>query len=797
VLVVVGWLSRWEPGEGWPSILAWLSLFVLFYLLAPILAARLGHPLGGQAKRASLTSSLLLFAFPALAWLEPHAASPALLFGVLLALGVSISAVAVWQEDGPLHFIAAFFAVAAEAVWSAKHLTPARLTDALVLYAVLGLFYLGVPVLARRLAKTLKPRGSGGVLLLVSLGLLLFLAGGPTSHTALWGMGLLLALLNLGMFFDARTSQLPAITIIGVFVSWIVIAVWWATAMEAALLLPALVIVAGFTVIIVAGNLWAGGPTAREDGSSPFQLGLYLGLVGHLFLFFVATQVAFALPPWPLLGILVVLDLAILAASLYAKRGELLTAAMGISQAIVIAFLLTASGHASSGLAWTDVALLASLGLALFSLGALPLATRRAAEGPYFFRAAALALVLGQVVLVVAGAITFAPGAFWLAVTTTLFFGGLLWLAHSRAQHVIALVALVLPALGVIAWESQHLVATHWTLGPLLALGPYVLGSAYPVVLGARAKTERGPYLVAVLASAPFFWATRTAMGMGGHDDVIGVLPVGQALVLAGILVYLLRLEEGVPRDRGRLAFVAGAALAFITLAIPLQLDKQWITLGWALEAAALAWLYRKLVHRGLLVATLGLATSVVVRLSVNPSVLEYHARTSTRIWNWYLYAYLVAAGSLYMTAWLLGSTDDRPFPKLPRVSQLAAAGATLLLFLLLNIEIADWFSTGSSVTFNFSSSTLAEDLTYTLGWAVFAVALLAAGVALRGRGTRIAALVLLVVTIVKCFFHDLARLDGLYRIGSFVALAFCLALVAIVLQKFVLMPDAPAPKDA
>jgi uncharacterized membrane protein len=198
-----------------------------------------------------------------------------------------------------------------------------------------------------------------------------------------------------------------------------------------------------------------------------------------------------------------------------------------------------------------------------------------------------------------------------------------------------------------------------------------------------------------------------------------------------------------------------------------------------------------------LLIATFGLATSVVVRLSVNPSVLEYHARTSMRIWNWYLYAYLVAAASLYLCAWFLQNTDDRPFPRLPRVSQLAAAGATLLLFLLLNIEIADWFSTGSTVTFNFSSSTLAEDLTYTLGWAVFAVGLLAAGVLLRGKGTRIAALVLLVVTIIKCFFHDLARLDGLYRIGSFVALAFCLALVAIVLQKFVLMPDAPAPKDA
>ena len=69
----------------------------------------------------------------------------------------------------------------------------------------------------------------------------------------------------------------------------------------------------------------------------------------------------------------------------------------------------------------------------------------------------------------------------------------------------------------------------------------------------------------------------------------------------------------------------------------------------------------------------------------------------------------------------------------------------------------------------------------------------------LRTRPTRIAALVLLVDRpSPSAFLHDLSRnLGGLYRVGSFVALAFCLALVAIVLQKFVLIPDAATPEDA
>jgi uncharacterized membrane protein len=119
-------------------------------------------------------------------------------------------------------------------------------------------------------------------------------------------------------------------------------------------------------------------------------------------------------------------------------------------------------------------------------------------------------------------------------------------------------------------------------------------------------------------------------------------------------------------------------------------------------------------------------------------------------------------------------------------LSKLLPSGGILLLFLLLNIEIADFYSTGSTITFNFTA-TLAQDLTYTLAWALFAVALLAAGIVIRSQPARIASLALLVVTILKCFIHDLARLGELYRVASFVGLAVCLALVALALQKYVL----------
>ena len=93
---------------------------------------------------------------------------------------------------------------------------------------------------------------------------------------------------------------------------------------------------------------------------------------------------------------------------------------------------------------------------------------------------------------------------------------------------------------------------------------------------------------------------------------------------------------------------VAGAALAFVTVAIPLQLHHQWITIGWALEGAALAWLYRRIPHRGLLYCGVRAARlSVFSRLALNPDVLYYEPRGDLRIFNWYLYAYVTCAAAM------------------------------------------------------------------------------------------------------------------------------------------------------
>lgn len=687
LVVFAVWAFRSYAPGAWPTVLAFLVLFVVFFLAAPFVAEKVGRPLDAVGLRAAYAAPLLLALAPVLVAEEPRAASPGLLFAVVFVLLALCAAYAIVREEGGVFFAGAFFALLAEAVWSAKHLTPERLLPGLALYGVFSLFYLGVPLAARRFGKSLKPGGLSVVLLFAALALLLFLAAGPVAASALWGLALLLAVLNVGLFAEGAAGRFPIATLAGVLLSWGVLAVWWMTVPLGSLLVPGLLVVLGFALVVVGGSAWVRSKTGAEEAGGPN--GIHLGLVGHLFLLFVATQPALAVPPWPLLGILLVLDLALAAAA-------------------------------------------------------------------------------------------FATGV-----------GALLVVATLEGWHGLPVVSAGVSFLAVLLWGDSGEAGADRAVSRLLFAGLlWLLFLALPPLAARRAPAARAPWVAAVLASAAFFFLGRTSFSEAGWDGFVAVLPVGIAAALALLLVALLRVEAPAARDLGRLALVAGAALAFVTIAIPLQLDKEWITIGWALEAAALAWLYTRIPHRGLLFASAGLSAVVFARLVLNEAVLSYHARSATPILNWYLYTYLVAAVALFVAARFLRGTSDELAGGGVRASSAQVTFATILLFALVNIEIADWFSTGPTLTFNLARGTsLAQDLAYTLAWAVFAVGLLAAGIAGKSRAARIAALALLVVTVLKAFLHDLGRLGGLYRVASFVGLAISLALVAVALQKFVLAP--------
>ena len=113
----------------------------------------------------------------------------------------------------------------------------------------------------------------------------------------------------------------------------------------------------------------------------------------------------------------------------------------------------------------------------------------------------------------------------------------------------------------------------------------------------------------------------------------------------------------------------------------------------------------------------------------------------------------------------------------------LGSLGA-ILVFLLLNIEIADYFSVGPTLTFSFSGN-FARDMTYSIAWALFALGLILVGMRIKQRAARYAGVALLGITLAKLFLHDLSDLDELYRIGAFVGVAVILIAASFIYQRF------------
>jgi hypothetical protein len=292
------------------------------------------------------------------------------------------------------------------------------------------------------------------------------------------------------------------------------------------------------------------------------------------------------------------------------------------------------------------------------------------------------------------------------------------------------------------------------------------------------------PWATAAMAGPPQFFLIHRFVSAVYPNQFMGLLPAAFAIpALLSLVVALKKIPVENKSRMTQLAWFGGVVLFFITLIFPIQFDRQWITIGWALEGAALLWLFHRVPHPGLRLVGVGLLVAAFVRLAFNPAVLEYHPHSVTPILNWYLYAYGIVTICLFAGAKLLA--PPRNLLLKSNVQPILAGLGTVLAFLLLNIEIADYFSEpGSTLTFQFSGN-FARDMTYSIAWALFALALLVYGILKKIPAARYAAMGLLCVTLLKLFLHDLARLGQLYRIGAFIGVAVIAMLASFAYQKF------------
>lgn len=111
--------------------------------------------------------------------------------------------------------------------------------------------------------------------------------------------------------------------------------------------------------------------------------------------------------------------------------------------------------------------------------------------------------------------------------------------------------------------------------------------------------------------------------------------------------------------------------------------------------------------------------------------------------------------------------------------------GAALLVFAWICLGVADAFHGGEFIHFQLGQDE-AADLAMSISWAIYGVALLCLGTWRKHAGVRWLSLAFTLLAVGKVFLHDLADLEGLYRVASMGGLALTLLLVSLLYQRVV-----------
>ena len=163
------------------------------------------------------------------------------------------------------------------------------------------------------------------------------------------------------------------------------------------------------------------------------------------------------------------------------------------------------------------------------------------------------------------------------------------------------------------------------------------------------------------------------------------------------------------------LASFCVATTVFVSFAIPLELKREWISVGWALEAMALGWLLDR--FRIKVIGYLGVLVSLLAagRLLLNPSVFKYPIG-EVPVLNWFLYGYGIPAGAFALAA--VFYRKARWF----RQSRYFAWLSGAFTFALLSLETRHYFHPSN---FPHGSTGSIEWATYSNVWLIAALILL------------------------------------------------------------------------
>lgn len=229
-------------------------------------------------------------------------------------------------------------------------------------------------------------------------------------------------------------------------------------------------------------------------------------------------------------------------------------------------------------------------------------------------------------------------------------------------------------------------------------------------------------------AARPGFWAALSVAAAFTHfllcwyvlrSTVTGVpwglISIGLAVPFLIGAERLARWRESMAGATEALGYLAAGVTFFIAAAIPMEFSREWITVAYAIELAAVAAIAATLNLRAMRLLCWPLLAVIVVRFVLNPEVLKYPLGV-TPLFNWILWGYGISIAALVVGLRFLRPTGDE------RLVRAVEATVALLAFVLATLEVRSLFQPGSMAT---PEAGFMERSFYVAIWGAFALAAL------------------------------------------------------------------------
>ena len=371
-----------------------------------------------------------------------------------------------------------------------------------------------------------------------------------------------------------------------------------------------------------------------------------------------------------------------------------------------------------------------------------------------------------------------APAAYYLA--SLLVLGShaiplLVWLICVMLLGAVLSVR-VAPWIGFAMWGAVAVPLLGWTQtygGPnWLTPGLAAIGGIYGIALAAQLQISRAGDR---MAANDIAWlhlnglATFAAAYLLLEDTHVAVAgPL--AAVFAAWHGVLAAFRLG--RSRDQALHFAGLAFSLLSIAIALQFDGPAVVVGWAAEGAAIVALGLRERRDWLRVAggvLFGVAVTKALGLLLTPPPANYSVVLNPRAAGT---AVVIALS--YGIAWLHRTQWDRRWTK--EAIDAALLVAQFLTVVFLTQEIRAFFAV-RHIPFR-------GELMTSVTWGTYATALILAGLYRRYAPFRYFGIGLFGLTILKVFFQDLAHLEQVHRVLSFIGLGLLLLLTSYLYQR-------------